>query len=220
MAAPEKSNLERVSGALSTQLIFTSVGLAAGGATAIGAFLGGLLPPLVNSLAHMRAESRREEVIAGMREDAQRLSATVAAMPEETFRLTADIALAVVNSTDSRKLDYLRAAFRNSIPRTDISSIESTQLSRIIRDISFDEIEFLTNNFQVGYIIISNTPELLTPDPNAVKVRPGTLDAHVIRSLANLGVVLEPLSRSSGDAAVQYEFSWLSGKLLALLTQP
>lgn len=179
-----------------------------------------LLPALVNSIAAKRFSDRVETTIRGINAELTAHVEKVNNISDETFQLLNDIVVTVYSTTDIGKLDYLRRAASNLIADEDIATTVTTQLGRVVRDISFAEIEFIRSTFSKNWVMITDTEEFFKSNPNGALYKVKSPEAIMIRSLANLGVMVEPMSRSSGEPAITYEFSWLAAKLLALVVGP
>jgi hypothetical protein len=213
MADPRKPTaLERLSGNLATQSALTVIGAVAGGP------LAPLLPILATSLAATRQQRRIEaELDAIQRLLAERTQA-IENLSDEQYKLVNEAVLAVLQTTHATKLKLLRNAVQNSLTLEGVQSREAVMLSRIIRDISAEEADFLLRTFQyAGIQILTTDADSVTAD-GILNISPASSDALNVSGLLSLGL-LTP-AESSFDSMGVMRFSGLSAKVIALLREP
>jgi hypothetical protein len=99
----------------------------------------------------------------------------------------------------------------NAIDEKDIEPLEAVILSRMIRDISAEEVKFILDNFSCRFIEIGGKYEW----KDTLFIAEGTRDAIVANGLFGLGVLLR--TEQLMDSANRLVFSPLCGKLIALL---
>lgn len=223
---PKATMLEKAAGSramsigMSAAAAATPLILAPGPEALLLAGAAALLPALTGSIAGKRFTDRVEITVRGINEELAAHAEKIQNISDETFQLLNDIIVTVCSTTDIGKLDYLRRAAANLVADEDIAATVTTQLGRVVRDISFAEIEFIRHTFSKNWVMITDTEEFFKSNPNGALYKIKSPEAIMIRSLANLGVLVEPMNRSNGDPAITYEFSWLAAKLLALVVGP
>ena len=138
-------------------------------------------------------------------------------LTDQQYKFINEVVLALLHTTSEEKMALLRNAVQNGLSAADLPSQEAVFLSRIIRDISHEEAQFLLRNFDYGRIWLNETP-LDTAEPGTLVVKPSTTDGHVVLGLMTLGLVTtgEPTWDESGHM----KFSPLVAKLIALLKEP
>ena len=146
------------------------------------------------------------------------------------FKIINESIIALSETVEEEKISYLKGVVLATIQYDDYSSYESILISRIIRDISVEEIRFLVEN--LGYDTVNiyswHDPEnnsekqekdvddlrLKISSENGLLVLPNEPKALVVSGLVNLGVLV-PGQLALG--VYMYRFADISTKLVALL---
>ncbi|MDT9002439.1 hypothetical protein RQP53_24370 [Paucibacter sp. APW11] len=138
-------------------------------------------------------------------------------LTDQQFKLINETVLALLHTTSEEKMALLRNAVQNGMTAAELPSQEAVFLSRIIRDISFEEADFLLRNFEYDRIWLNETTHA-GDERNTLVVKPSTTDGHVVLGLVTLGLITtaEPTYDDSGHL----KFSPLVAKLIALLEAP
>jgi len=174
-----------------------------------------ILPVLGNSLASERQRKRIEAALADIDVILNRHDIALRNLTDEQYKLINEAILALFQTTNSAKIDYLRRAVQNSLSIESIQFQEAAVLSRIIRDISADEVDFLFRNFEYERILI--LPDNSNHESKVLVVHPGSPDRLVVTGLVSLGL-LESGSSTIGDGGV-LKFSAIVIKLMVLLNK-
>ena len=189
-AIAQPSALERVSGALSTDLA----------ATLIAAFSGmpvaALLPVLTNALASGRHKERVERALGEIAETLEAHATAIRDLSDAQYKAINETVLTVLQTVEDEKLAYLKHAVRNLLKARDLRSQEADVLSRVIRDISADEMRFLIEHRDVERFQISDTEG----DSSYLKIPVESGEALVVTGLISLGLLIpgEPTWDESG----------------------
>ena len=86
-------------------------------------------------------------------------------------------------------------------------------LSRVIRDMSAEELRFLVENFSYRHIQLS---KLVAPDNTEVlQVNPESHDGLIVSGLISMGLLLP--AEPTWDETGLHRFSYIVAKLIALL---
>lgn len=134
-------------------------------------------------------------------------------MTDAQYKLINEAILAILHTTSDEKLAYLRRAIRNGLAMSEIQPAESVVLSRVIRDISAEEADFLVHNFSHTRIQFGTTTGSATP---GVFVLPeGGRNELIVSGLISLGLLI-PAGPTMDDQGVM-RFSNSVAKILALL---
>lgn len=114
-------------------------------------------------------------------------------------------------------MGFLRNAVHNSLSSSELPDQEAVFLSRVIRDISAEEAQFLIANFGYERIWFNETEPAAGERPT-LAVKPNTLEGKITLGLLTLGVLTtaEPTWDDSG----LLRFTPLAAKLIALLKKP
>lgn len=209
-AIKPQSTVERISGSLAAEAALTAI------AAAAGTPLAALLPVLGKSLAAERQRLRVEATLHEMNEVLERHEDQLAKLTDQQFKFINETVLALLHTTSEEKMALLRNAVQNGLTAVDLPSQEAVFLSRIIRDISYEEAVFLLKNFKYERIWLNETTH--DDERNTLVVKPSTSDGHVVLGLLSLGLVTtgEPTWEDSGHL----KFSALVAKLIALIKEP
>lgn len=208
---PSESALEKISGNLITEAALTVVGAIAGGP------LAPLLPVLAKSLAANRQQARVESALADVQHMLVTLSDKVEVLSDEQYKIVNEAILAMLQTTQTEKLTYLRNVVRNALDPQDCSSHDAILLSRIIRDISSEEVEFLLKSFADEGILLSEPQQVPRAADNRILVSPESKDALIVSGLLSLGLLAPPETGWDGGTMI---FTRIVAKLIALLKQP
>jgi len=144
----KKSALESVAGSLPTEI----------GSTLLAAFSGtpvaALLPILTGTLANKRHRERVELALTGISAELEKQKEALANITDAQYKLINEAILATLQATDEDKLQYLRNVLSNAIHDDHIAPQKADFLSRVIRDMSAKEAQFLIRNSHYERILI------------------------------------------------------------------
>lgn len=146
----EKSTVEKASGSLITGVSLTLLAAAASTANPTAA----LLPLLTNSLASKRHEKRVEQAIESLENEFRAIEEKVASMSDPQYKFISELVLSIIHSPDDEKISYLKNAIKSTITIDSMKMHDAVVLSRILRDISVLELQFLLKN--VGSVICTD----------------------------------------------------------------
>lgn len=201
------SMVEKVSGALATETALTVIAAIAGGA------LAPLLPVLGNTLAAGRQKARIERAVQDISDNLSRQGERIAHLSDNQYKVVNEIILALLQTSDQEKIDLLRFAISNALELPDIETQDAYFLSRLIRDISIQEVQFLRLTF--GHegiaLVIQQTKTANSP----FEIEIGTAEGRLAAGLISLGI----LAQVGGtiDDLGTFRFTPIAAKLLALL---
>jgi hypothetical protein len=203
--------LERITGSTVTEAAMTFIGALSGGP------LAALLPVLSNSLASTRQRGRIEEALAEINRMLTEHQFAVNNLTDAQYKLLNEAILVVLHTTDEEKLSYLRRVVCNSLDHQDIVPLEAAVLSRIVRDISAAEADFVVRNFHFERIWLNTT---VNDDGNhkVFTVDPSSPDAVIVTGLVSLGLLLSASSTYAGLGMLSW--SPITAKLLSVLREP
>lgn len=204
------SPLERSAGypALEAALTFL-------GATA-GTPLAALLPVLTKSLASERQRLRVETTLAEMDKMLTRHENEIRTLTDAQYKLLNESLLALLHTTEVEKFQYLRRAVSNTLFEHDLIPQDAAVLSRIVRDISAAEADFVIRN--VGFSRIWLTTEQNEASGKALLVNPASPEAVVVSGLTSLGLLLSGSSDFAGLGML--EWTPVTAKLISILRDP
>jgi len=202
------TRLERAAGSLPVDISLTLV------AAAAGSPLAALLPILGKTLAAERQRKRVEATLATMDKLLQAHAEQLAELTDSQYKFVNEIILALLHTTNERKMDLLKNAVRNGLAASSMPSQEAVSLSRIVRDVSYEEVDFLSRNFAYERIWLNETAVSEHEVPT-LAVLPQSPEGQIVVGLISLGLVM-PAEPTWDDSGL-LRFSPLVAKLLALL---
>lgn len=203
---PLPSAIERVAGSKSAEIVLTAVAAYAGG------ILAPLLPVLGKSLAADRQRARVESALASMHSTLELNAKAVEQLTDDQYRIINEAISAVFSSTSKQKLDLLHHVVVNALKPLAYGPHDAAVLSRILRDITPEEASFLARTFNFESLQIIDADIQLD---KVMRTKPSSEDSRCIQGLLSLGV----LWRTEGnlDGAALLQFTPHAAKLLALL---
>lgn len=204
------TTVEKIAGNLRTESAMTMIGALSGSP------IGALLPVLSNSIANNRFKVRISNALEEVSQILELHEEKIKNLTDNQFKLINESILAFFQTTDAEKIKYLKHAAINSLDASDVTSEEAIVLSRIIRDISAQEIKFLVKNY--GYQKIRLGFASGDMPNNTLNVSANGDDELIVTGLMSLGLVI-PAGPTIKDSGLM-RFSNSVAKLLALLKSP
>ncbi len=211
---PSSSGLESAAGNLLTEAVLTCVAAFSGNPVSA------LLPVLSNSLASERHKKRIENALTEITNDLMAHEKAIRNLTDEQYKLINEAIVALLHTTSAAKIAYLRRAVSNSLT-AEVLPQEAVMLSRMIRDITADEADFVMKNFQYNSIVLShlaNDGEHVVHRHDLLHVRHDSPDSLIVTGLASLGILAG--AGSGFNAAAYLQFSPITAKLITLLSKP
>lgn len=204
------SVLERIAGSLPTEAALTAIGVVA------GTPLTALLPILAKSLAAERQKERVATTLQEMNLLLEQHSTQLAHLTDEQYKFINEALLTLLHTTNVSKMGYLKNVVYNGLSAPELSDQEAVFLSRIVRDISADEAQFLITNFAYQRLWL-NDSEPGKSEYTTFAVKPNTREGKIVLGLVTLGLVTtaEPTWDDSG----LLRFTPMVAKLIALLRE-
>lgn len=205
------STLEKAAGSLPVEAALTAV------AAAAGTPLAALLPVLGKSLASERQKQRVETTLREMNDVLLKHEAQLATLTDQQYKFINEAILSLLHTTNESKMRFLRNVVQNGLSASELQDQEVVFLSRVIRDISAEEAQFLIANFGYERIWL-NESEPGENQPSTLAAKPSTPNGQVALGLLTLGLLTtaEPTWDDSG----LLRFTPLVAKLIALLRKP
>lgn len=204
------TDLEKATGGLVSESALTVIGALAGGP------LAPLLPILAKSLAAKRQQARVEAALSEIDRILQDLGDRVTALTDSQYKLVNESVLAVLSTTEEDKLKFLRRAVQNAFELENIRPHEAVVLSRIVRDISAAEAEFIVENFKFQRVQLATGPGESVA--STLVVRSGSRVGTIVEGLIALGLLT--VSEPGLEDSNLLRYSPIAAKLLVLLREP
>jgi hypothetical protein len=205
------SGLERVAGNLATEAALTVVAALAGGP------LAPLLPVLAKSLAASRQQQRVQQALIEMRQVLESHEAEIRDLTDEQYKLVNESILAILQTTQAEKLIFLRSVATNALKVHDLGGQAAIVLSRIVRDISAEEVTFLLRAFEYEGVLLNENVEQSEVLGNVLRIAPSSPEALSVIGLQSLGLLAPP---ETGWDSGAMRFTAIVAKLIALVREP
>lgn len=206
----QPTTVEQVAGSLPAEAALTVIAAFTGGP------LAALLPVLSNSLAARRQQARVEAALSDIQQVLAGQQAKIHDLSDEQYKIINEAVLALLHTTQVEKLAYLRRVVQNALTYRGMDPRESVLLSRIVRDISSQETEFLLRAFMFNGVQLTASTEQDEVNLNVIRVDPASTDALNVSGLLSLGLLHSPETGWDGGTM---RFTSIVAKLFALLQQ-
>ncbi|MTD33306.1 hypothetical protein GKE73_09690 [Paludibacterium sp. dN 18-1] len=211
---------EKVAGNFAAQAALTGFGATAAAVYApVGVVM---LPVLANALANGRYQQRIESEIRRIEQELHQHQDNIKNLTDAQFKFVNEALLTLTQTLEQEKLKYLTAAICKSVVDDKLRHDEASVLSRVIRDISADEIKFLYESFQYHAINfpvgeaqkgrMESERAANFPAEQWLSLEGNHHNRFILTGLLSLGLLIKT------DTWVEsYRFSPVVAKLLALL---
>jgi len=196
------SMLEKVSGNLATEGALTAIG-------ALAAFpLAPLLPLLSNSLANRRHKQRVENALHEIDETLKEHAEELKNLTDSQFKIINEVVLAILQTTEDEKIQYLKDAVTSNVESEKVPISYASQVSRILRDISADELRFLIKNSNRSRIVFDQDPM----NDKELSVPKNSDQGALVSGLISMGLIVS--ATRAWDDIGRYVFSPIVSKVL------
>lgn len=201
---PKPTHVEVIAQSLPVQTVAAVIAALAGGP------LAAMLPVLASTLASERQKERVEAYLSEVSQILESHGQALRALTDAQFKLINEAILASLQTIQNEKLSLLRNVVRQSLDMQDIAPQEAILLSRIIRDISAEEVTFMMKSFSYDGVVLA---ERYAVETNILSVPANSRDALLVGGLLSIGV-LTPGQPTLGQIL---RFSGIVAKLIVLL---
>jgi hypothetical protein len=196
------SMLEKISGSLATEGVLTIIG-------ALAAFpLAPLLPVLSNSLANRRHKERVEKALYEINETLKAHQEKLESLTDSQFKIINEVVLTILQTTEDEKIKYLKDAVKLNVESEKVPYSYASQVSRILRDISADELRFLIEHSNRSRIVFDQEPM----NENELSVTKNSDQGAIVSGLISMGLIVS--ATSAWDDIGRYVFSPIVSKVL------
>ena len=202
--------IERISGNVATQSALTLIGALSASP------LSALLPILSTSIASKRQQERVEAALVEVNSILEANADVLARITDNQYKVINETVLAFLSNTSQAKLVYLRRAVQNGLTMPQIQAEEAVVLSRVVRDISAEEADFLLHNFAFDRIQLGAT----TSDTQKGTLVVSSIEKEelIVSGLISLGL-MSPAGPTIDDSGLM-RFSNVVAKVIVLLREP
>ena len=202
----DPTKLEKISGGLPAGISATTFSALAALSTPLAVFV----PFLLQSLATGRHTKRVDNALKDINEILISHEQAITDLTDNQFRLINEVIASIFQTIDDEKILFLKTIVNNAITQEDIIKKDVDYISRIMRDISVDEIQFIIKNFKHGHLFIGDKAEI----KDALIIKNNSKEEIIVSGLINMGLLYTKVSVFGGT---RFDFSPVVVKLLVLL---
>jgi hypothetical protein len=198
--------LEKVTGHFGTELAATLLAAFSGSPVAA------VLPVLTNALASGRHRRRVEKAIEELSGDLSRHESKLRDLTDSQYKLINETVLSVFSTVEEEKLEYLRRVATNALDASEIKPQEAAVISRLIRDLSADEVRFLLEHGTVERVEFSST---VPAQQGQLHIDPDSPEGPVVSGLMSLGILIQ--AEPTWDDSGLLRYAPITANLIRLL---
>ncbi len=205
-----RTSVEKISGSPLTTIAATIVATVG---TATSPLLAPLLPVLTTIPAAIRHAKRVEQAIRDIELDLLAQKDQLQNLTDGQYEFVTATIAAVFSTVQRDKIELLRTAISNGITEP-LDHCEAQFMSRVIRDVSPGEAQFLLDSIRFRVIHIGPDPK----NSEALNITRNSPKTVLVSGLVSLGLL------GPGDTIYlevsSYQFSPITAKAVALLSKP
>ncbi len=183
----ESSWIEKISSNIVVKGSATSVAVLGTTVTPLAAFV----PFLVDSLASGRQARRLEEMFNELQRITEENAENLKNVTDDQYKVINESIAAAFYTIEQDKIDILKRAAINAFADPETVNRSSDALSRVVRDISAVEAEFVIRNFGCDMFQVANE---VNWSEKAMAIKPGSNDEITLSGLINLGLLYSKTS--------------------------
>lgn len=199
------TELEKVAGSLTVSTAATITAALAGGPIAA------LLPILTATLANQRHKVRVEKALSQIEKDLSEHSNTLQNLSDAQYKFINESIITILHSPDDLKINFLKKGIQQASARDRIDLHQAGLLSRILRDITVEEITFLIE-CKGNKVIFHEEPKT-----DCLNIKKLSIDEEKARGLISLGLLTRETEGVSWDGKDVFVFTKISEKLIELV---
>jgi hypothetical protein len=168
-----------------------------------------ILPVLLSSAANARMQARIDEALGALQEELTKLRANVDRLSDAQYKVVCEALSHLQRTNDEKKIEYLKRAILNGVLDEELSSEKAYIVSRVLRDISALEIEFLLAGIRCTqiYLMVPNSDgSVPILDAAAYTVATTVSTEMIIAGLLSLGLIAESGAYKTGYVCTPVAF--------------
>lgn len=172
-----------------------------------------LLPVLASSGAAALMQKRVEAAITELNSQLANKTEQLASLSDAQFKLICELMATLQRTNDEQKLEYLKTVVLNGVRATNLTNEKAYIVSRIIRDISVLEIDFLlvaAKHSRIHAVPSEQDGSLAIREPAAYTVENNTVNLTMISALRSLGLITEDDAWKEGYVLTPIAFTLLA----------
>jgi c-di-AMP phosphodiesterase-like protein len=200
------SLLEKVSGSLVTESVATAL------ATYVGTPLAALLPVLSKALASERHRKRVEKALEDINQVLVAHEDKLRQLSDSQYKIINEVILTILQTTEQEKIEYLKTAIKNVFNMDKFTISVSTLISRILRDITLEEIVFLLKYSKYSRIIFSGQPM----NDRELRINAHSKEGVIVSGLISLGLMIP--GAATFDDIGRYQYSPLVNDIIKIIS--
>ena len=176
-----------------------------------------LLPVLTGKLATDRYRKRVEKALEEIDVELSKHEEKINQLSDAQFKFINEGVISILFNTNDQKIEYLRRAVLNSINTEELKDDNAIVLSRILRDISVNEIQYLMEIKDYEQIIVYGG-NFDSGDITKLHITPNdTQQISLLTGLAYLGIL--SISGSGFGGTINYKILPIAHNLIDLVLE-
>lgn len=199
--------LEKITGNIITGSALTVLAVSTGNPLAC------LLPVLAKSLASGRHNKRIEDALSEIAQQLKKHEEKIKNLTDSQYKIINETILTILHTADEEKINFLKLAIDINIKEETVSVSLAYTISRILRDISAEEIEFLIKNRNYKMIVLEDNS--LHVEDDTLYIDPFSKQGVLFSGLVSMGLMVPgiPLMNTRSN----YEFSPIVKNILHVI---
>lgn len=198
----EETGLEKISGSL-------PVAAAAAIVSAVsGSPIAALLPVLTSTLANTRHKKRVEAALNSIQNELSDLGEALNNLSDAQFKFINESVINILHSPDDQKIEFLKKGIRQSSAHDRLNLHEVSLVSRVLRDITVEELSFLIECQGNKIVFHEHAKE------GFINVSKLTYDGERATGLISLGLLTKEQGEGTWDDDGAYVFTPIALKLI------
>ena len=170
-----------------------------------------LLPVLTKSLAYTRNKKRVEKALLEIEQKLVEHEEKLKNLSDAQYKIINEIILTILQTTEDEKIAYLQKAVSNCIEEETVPLAFVSQISRILKDISVEELKFLVKYHKKSKIVFDEK----SSKEDELNIGIYSDEGILISGLIALGLLVP--GATTFDEVCQYHFSPLVEKVLKVI---
>lgn len=199
------SNIEKISGSLATSSVATIIAACFGGPVAA------LLPVLTPTLANGRHKKRMEAALIEVEKQLTTQGNELNNITDAQYKFIHESIITMMHSPDDAKIEFLKEGIKNSAASNRLSLHEAGLISRILRDITVEELTFLIECNGQKIVFHAN------PVDGCMHISKLTSDGERATGLIALGLLTKGQYEGVMADNGEYLFTPISKKIIELI---
>ena len=202
----KETSLEKIAGSLPVDGAMAVI------SACVGSPIAALLPVLTNTLVNGRHKQRIEAALGSIQDELSTLGEALNSLSDAQFKFINESVVTIIHSPDDNKIEYLKRGIRNAAANDRLNLHEASLVSRILRDITVEELSFLIEC--QGSQIVFHTEKI----DGFINIAKLTFDGERATGLVSLGLLTKRQAEGTWDDNGAYVLTPIAFSLLEIVS--